>query len=97
MDYLRKPYISCRVQNYADRTIPRFGKNEHITLELYYFHCLPVELRVDHKMLLYIYKALHGHSPRRQLRSSGKSMLVKKLGLRDTVPERYGMIYVMIV
>ena len=77
-----------RVQNYAARLILRFGRSEHITPVLYYLHWLPVELRVDYKMLLYTYKAFYDHAPpyicdmitkykpRRQLRSSDKCMLV---------------------
>ena len=56
-------HISQRDTNYAVRLILRFSKSEHITPVLYYLHWLPVELRVDYKMLLYTYKALHDHAP----------------------------------
>ena len=57
----RMLHISQRVQNYAARLILRFGKSEHITP----LHWLPVELRVDYKMLLYnyTYKAFYNHAP----------------------------------
>ena len=70
-------HIVQRVQNYAARLILRFGKSEHITHVLYYPHWLLVELSVEYKVLLYTYEAFYDlNNPRRQLRSSGKCMLV---------------------
>ena len=56
-------HILQRVQNYAARLIMRFGKSEHITPVLRYLHWLPVDARVDYKVLLYTYKAYNNHAP----------------------------------
>ena len=59
-----------------------------VKVSTYYLHWLPVELHVDYRMLIYTYNALYHHAPpyiceivtkyesRRQLRSSGKCVLI---------------------
>ena len=52
-----------RVQNTAARVITRTHKYEHITPVLKELHWLPIERRIQYKILLYTYKALHGEAP----------------------------------
>ena len=75
-------HILQRVQNYSARSILRFGKSEHMTPMLYYLHSW---LHLDYKLLLYSFydhaplytcEMVTKYKPRRQLRSSGKCMLV---------------------
>ena len=51
------------VQNTAARIIHGLGKFDHITLVLADLHWLPAPERIDFKMLVLTYKALHGQSP----------------------------------
>jgi len=51
------------VQNAATRLIMRTGRRQHITPVLQELHWLPVRQRVDFKMALLVYKALHGQLP----------------------------------
>ncbi|KAF7654141.1 hypothetical protein LDENG_00073460, partial [Lucifuga dentata] len=46
------------IQNSASRT-----RREHITPILKSSHWLPVSFRIDFKMILLVYKALHGLAP----------------------------------
>lgn len=52
-----------RVQNAAARLITRTRKREHITPVLRDLHWLPVEYRIQYKLLTYVFKALKGDSP----------------------------------
>ena len=78
-----------KVQNAAARVIFRIAKFDHITPALIDLHWLPVSFRVQFKLLLLVYKALHNQSPsyikdllslkpaaNYALRSSAKSLLV---------------------
>jgi hypothetical protein len=68
-----------RVQNIADRLVSRARKYDYITPVLKDLHWLPVVPRINYKILLLVYKTLHGlsptylsslvaeHQPRRQL------------------------------
>jgi len=51
------------VQNAAARLIMRTGKRQHITPVLRELHWLPVRQRIDFKMVVLVYKALHGQLP----------------------------------
>ena len=53
-----------RVQNYAARVISRVPKYAHITPVLSNLHWLPVKLRINFKILVLVYKSLHGLAPR---------------------------------
>jgi len=76
------------VQNSAARLITHTRKNEHITPILYHLHWLPVSLRINFKVLILTYKALHSlgptyisdllqpYAPVRSLRSSSAGLLV---------------------
>jgi hypothetical protein len=76
-----------RVQNSAARLISRSRKHDHITPVLINLHWLPVEFRVQYKVLLYTYKWSQGtvpdyikdlaeqHEHRRTLRSNSKFLL----------------------
>ncbi len=75
------------LQNSAARVLTGTQKFDHITPVLRDIHWLPVECRVDFKVLLMTYKALHGKAPkyisdmlsyedRRTSRSSQLSLLV---------------------
>ncbi len=52
-----------RVQNTAARVIMRTGKRDHITPVLKELHWLPVQRRVEFKVLVYTHKAVHGDAP----------------------------------
>ena len=52
-----------RCQNMAARVITRTRKSEHITPVLRELHWLPAEQRVNLKVLMQVYKALHGLAP----------------------------------
>ena len=77
-----------RVQNAAARLVTRTKKFDHITPVLHQLHWLPIKQRVVFKILLFVYRALHGlapnylcdlltpYSPERSLRSSEKLLLV---------------------
>ncbi|XP_062585577.1 uncharacterized protein LOC134247212 [Saccostrea cucullata] len=77
-----------RVQNTAARIITKTPRHDHITPVLKELHWLPICQRIDYKVLLYTYKALHGQCPQytidllcvyrpaRDLRSSNSLTLV---------------------
>lgn len=52
-----------RVQSTAARLITRTGKHEHIQPILFDLHWLPVMYRVQYKLRVYVYKALHNLAP----------------------------------
>lgn len=76
-----------RVQHTAARLVTRTRKTEHITPVLVRLHWLPVELRCEYKLIIYVFKALHGkaptyiaelvnpYTPVRSLRSESASLL----------------------
>lgn len=78
------------VQNAAARLVSFSRKTEHITPVLYKLHWLPVEKRIEFKILLLTFKVLHNmapsylndlissYIPSRSLRSSSSNLLVKK-------------------
>ena len=51
------------LQNTAARIITRTSRYDHITPVLKELHWIPVAHRVDFKILVHTYKALHGQSP----------------------------------
>ena len=86
---IRKAVVSRPVQNAAARVIFQIAKFDHITPALINLHWLPVTLRVQFKLLVFVYKSLHNQSPsyitdllsvkpaaNYALRSSGKSLLL---------------------
>ena len=85
--YLRSLQKLQRVQNMAARMITRTRKRDHITPVLKSLHWLPVEQRIQCKVLLMTFKAQRGFAPsyirdllrlkhgRRQLRSSTQTLL----------------------
>lgn len=52
-----------RIQNCAARLVSRTRKHDHITPVLHELHWLPVQYRIQYKILLYTYKALNGMAP----------------------------------
>ena len=52
-----------RLQNTAARIITKTKKLDHITPSLISLHWLPVEYRINYKILLYTFKILHGLAP----------------------------------
>ncbi len=76
------------VQNAAARFLTGTKTREHITPVLASLHCLSVKFRVDFKVLVFVFKALHGlapiyisdllhfYSPVRTLRSSSQKLLI---------------------
>lgn len=79
------------VQNSAARILTRTSKYEHITPVRYRLHWLPVASRIQYKVLLLVYKALHSVAPdyicgllrvrqtREGLRSSEEVQLVEPM------------------
>ena len=77
-----------KVQNSAARVVTMWPKREHITPVLADLHWLPIEQRIQFKILLYTYKALNNCAPQyitellqpyvspRPLRSAEKELLV---------------------
>ena len=75
------------IQNAAARLIMGVKKRDHITPSLIKLHWLPIERRIVFKVLLLIYKSLHGKGPKylqdmlkpynppRDLRSASKNLL----------------------
>lgn len=81
-----------KVQNTAARLVTKTGKWDHITPILAELHWLPVEFRIEFKILTLTYRALEGtapvyiqelvslYSPARSLRSeSSKTLVVPKI------------------
>ena len=76
------------VQNTAARVISKTSRYSHITPVLKELHWLPVHIRVQYKVLTYVFKALHGQAPvyiqnllsvyrpRRELRSQNESLIL---------------------
>ena len=52
-----------RVQNAAARLICLIPRFSHVTPVLYSLHWLPVQFRIDFKILIITFKAIHGHAP----------------------------------
>lgn len=75
------------LQNHAARIITRQKKSCHITPFLMELHWLPVKFRIEYKILLQVFKCLHGEGPKyltelleeycpaRPLRSSNQQLL----------------------
>ena len=73
----------------SHRLVLKQKKYCHITPHLVHLHWLPVKFRIQYKILVMVFKCLHGegpsylasllerHNPTRSLRSSDKNMLVK--------------------
>ena len=78
-----------RIQNYAARIIVGAGRYEHITPILKELHWLPVEQRINYKIMTFVYKVLNDlapeylrdlltpYIPTRSLRSAGDNKLVE--------------------
>ena len=76
------------VQNAAARLLTKTRRREHITPVLAALHWLPIRYRVDFKILLFVFKALHGlapsylsdllnvNAPSRSLRSVEQALLI---------------------
>ena len=50
-------------QNAAARVIKRTPKREHMTPVLRDLHWLPINRRIEFKILLFVFKALHSKAP----------------------------------
>ena len=89
-----------RCQNMAARIISCINRHQHVTPVLKKLHWLPVVHRVQFKVLLQVYKALHGLMPRclaeliqpyrpgRALRSATDSHLLHESRVNNTWGER---------
>ena len=57
--------ISClqRVQNFAAKTILKRAKYDSATESLYTLHWLPIRQRIQYKILITVFKCLHGCAP----------------------------------
>ena len=88
------------VQNAAARIVTRTRKFDHITPVFKKVHWLPVRYRIIYKILLLVYKALHGaapsyikdlisyHTSQRLLRSSSQHLLARPKANLKTYGER---------
>ncbi|XDV17969.1 hypothetical protein PO909_023757 [Leuciscus waleckii] len=100
LDYCNALYIGLNqaslhrlqlVQNAAARLLTNTRKHDHITPVLYSLHWLPVEFRIQFKILLFVFCSIHGlaplylcnmltpYQPSRALRSSKQHLLVVPL------------------
>jgi hypothetical protein len=52
-----------KIQNHAARIVKKSKKHDHITPLLFDLHWLPVKFRIDYKILLLVFKCLHGEGP----------------------------------
>ena len=89
-----------RIQNLAARIVRRTPRLDHITPVLQALYWLPVQYRVQYKLLLLTFKALRGlappyisellepYTPSRQLRSAGQHLLVVPKTRYVTVGDR---------
>ena len=78
-----------KLQNRAARTLTRTRKYDHITPVLMDLHWLPVERRIEFKILIMCFKSLHGlapsylsdliswYNPNRHLRSEAQHLLAE--------------------
>ena len=94
-----------RVQNAAAKLIVGAKKRDHVTMILKQLHWLPVEFRIDFKVLLLTYKALHGegpvylqslfewHRPSRALRSASQLLLSVPVSNLATYGDRAFCVY----
>ena len=76
-----------RVQNAAARLITKTKKHDHITAVLIDLHWLPIKQRIQYKLLLLMFRSLHGlaasyitdliirYEPTRALRSADAHLL----------------------
>uniref|UniRef100_UPI00358F988E uncharacterized protein n=1 Tax=Myxine glutinosa TaxID=7769 RepID=UPI00358F988E len=79
------------IQNSAARLLTHSRTRDHITPVLYKLHWLPIPQRIQYKILLLTYKALHNlapsyladllsrHTPTRNLRSAGTNLLTPSI------------------
>ncbi len=67
------------VQNTAARVAKRVRKYDHITPVLFNLHWLPVEQRIQFKVLLTIYKVLHGIAPEYLQELVSRDMSVRRV------------------
>ena len=51
------------IQNHAARLVMRQKKSSHVTSLLIELHWLPIECRIQYKLLLLVYKCLHNTAP----------------------------------
>ena len=77
------------IQNHAARLVMRQKKSSHVTPLLIKLHWLPIERRIQYKLLLLVYKCLHNtapaylsallqpYEPARALRSAAQCLLVE--------------------
>ena len=89
-----------KIQNCAARIITKKKRRDHITPVLASLHWLPIDKRIDFKVLLMTFKALHGLAPRyltdlitpyvppRSLRSLDLSLLKKPKSRMKTFGDR---------
>ena len=80
-----------KIQNHAARLVLGLRKSDHITQALFELHWLPVDRRIDYKLLTLTHKAIHKiapsylqemieiHIPQRPLRSGDEYLLSIKL------------------
>ena len=69
------------VQNSAARLITHTKKHDHITPVLKKLHWLPVSFRIEYKILLLCFKALHSMAPQYLC-----ELIKKKISTRDLLP-----------
>ena len=89
-----------KIQNTAARIISRKKRRDHITPILSNLHWLPVQKRIEFKILLFTFKALHGlapgyikdlitpYQPTRSLRSQNLSFLRKPISRTKSFGDR---------
>ena len=89
-----------RIQNAAARLICNVGRFEHITPSLYRLHWLPINYRIQFKILLFVYKSLNSIAPpyiselvelkpasRYNLRNSDDTLLLSNPSFNSLTPK----------
>ncbi len=72
------------VQNAAARILTNTKKRDHITPLLISLHWLPVKYRIQYKVLMFVYKALHNQAP-----EYIKDMLIPSVPTSSTFLSKY--------
>ncbi len=103
LDYCNSLYYGAMVQNVAARLLTGSHKFDHISPILTSLHWLPVKQRIEFKILVFVFKALHGlapaylsdlvrcHNPFRALRSGNLGVLFcSSIKVKDRWRDRGG-------
>ncbi len=75
--------LYIRTQNTATWIITNTGRYEHITPVLRQLHCLPIQERIEFKVLCLTYKALHNMAPLYLTQLLSQKIVLRHLRCKD--------------